>query len=62
MFMYLTQIKAVLFAIISATSYYRFLGSTPLEITWYLQSANQLCAHEITGVPGIDLACLATCS
>ena len=33
MFMYLTQVKAVLFAIISATSYYRFLGSTPFEIT-----------------------------
>ena len=31
--MYLTQVKAVLFAVISATSYYRFLGSTPFEIT-----------------------------
>ena len=31
--MYLTQVKAVLVAIISATSYYRFLGSTPFEIT-----------------------------
>jgi len=27
-FTYLTQVKAVLFAVISATSYYRFLGST----------------------------------
>ena len=32
MFMFLTQVKAVLFAIISATSYYWFLGSTPFEI------------------------------
>jgi len=63
MFMYLTQIKAVLFAIISAISYYRFLGSTPFEITHgiYSQQINYA-RHEITGVPQIDLACLATCS
>ena len=30
---YLTQVKAVLFTVISATSYYQFLGSTPFEIT-----------------------------
>ena len=33
MFLYLTQVKAVLFTVISATSYYWFLGSTPFEIT-----------------------------
>ena len=32
-FMYMTQVKVVLYAIISATSYYWFLGSTPFEIT-----------------------------
>ena len=32
-FLYLTQVKAVLFTVISATSYYQFLGSTPFEIT-----------------------------
>ena len=31
-FLYLTQVKEVLFTIISATSYYWFLGSTPIEI------------------------------
>jgi len=42
--MYLTQIKAVLFAIISAISYYRFLGSTPFEITHgiYSQQINYM--------------------
>ena len=30
MFMYLTQVKVVLFAVFSHTSYYQFLGSTPL--------------------------------
>jgi len=29
--MYLTQVQAVLFTVISATSYYQFLGSTPLK-------------------------------
>ena len=28
---YLTQVKAVLFAVISTTSYYRFLGSAPFK-------------------------------
>ena len=28
---YLTQVKAVLFAVISTTSYYWFLGSAPFE-------------------------------
>ena len=32
-FLYLIQVKAILFVVISATSYYRFLGSTPFEIT-----------------------------
>ena len=42
-FLYLTQVKAVLFAVISATSYYRFLGSTPFEIAHgiYGQQVNQ---------------------
>jgi len=31
-FLYLTQVKVVLFTVISATSYYRFLGSTPMEM------------------------------
>ena len=30
--MYLIQVQAVLYAVISATSYYRFCGSTPFEI------------------------------
>ena len=30
---YLTEVTVVLFAVVSATSYYRFLGSTPFEIT-----------------------------
>ena len=32
-FLYLIQVKAVLFAVTSNTSYYQFLGSTPFEIT-----------------------------
>ena len=32
-FLYLIQVKVVPFVIISATSYYQFLGSTPFEIT-----------------------------
>jgi len=32
MFLYLIQVQAVLYAIISATSYYRCSGSTPFEI------------------------------
>jgi len=41
-FMYMTQVKVVLFAIISATSYYRFLGSTPFEFACdiYVQQIN----------------------
>ena len=31
-FLYLIQVQAVLYAIISATSYYRFQGSTPFKI------------------------------
>jgi len=31
MFLYLTQVKAVLFTV---TSYHWFLGSTPFDITW----------------------------
>ena len=52
--MYQTQVKAVLFAVTSATSDYRFLGSTPFEVASGI--------NEITGVPGINLAYLATCS
>jgi len=45
-FMYLTQVKAVHFAVISATSYYRFLGSTSFEIACgiYGQKINYACA------------------
>ena len=32
-FLYLIQVQVVLYAIISVTSYYRFRGSTPFEIT-----------------------------
>jgi len=32
MFMYLIQVQAVLYAVISATSYYQFRGSTHFEI------------------------------
>ena len=32
MFLYLIQVQAVLYVVISATSYYRFCGSTPFEI------------------------------
>jgi len=32
MFLYLIQVKVFLFAVILATSYYQFLGSTPFEI------------------------------
>jgi len=32
MFLYLAQVKVVLFTVISANSYYWFLGSTPFEI------------------------------
>ena len=40
--MYLIQVKAVLFAITSATSYYWFLGFTPFEIACgiYCQQIN----------------------
>ena len=57
-FMYLTQVKAVLFAIISLLSV-SWLHPFQNRL-WYLWSANQLHARKITGIPGIDLACLAT--
>ena len=46
MFLYLTQVKVVLFAVVSATSYYRFLGSTPFKIARgiYGQQPNYTCA------------------
>jgi len=46
MFLYLTQFKAVLSAVNSATSYYRFLGSTPFKIARgiYGQQPNYTCA------------------
>ena len=31
-FLYLIQVQVVLYAVISASSYYRFRGSTPFEI------------------------------
>jgi len=59
-FLYLTQVKAVLFTVISATSYYQFLGSTPLEITcmWWLWSATLIhiimrkyrCTHYVKSI------------
>ena len=40
----ISEVKAVLFVIISATSYYRFLGSTPYEIACgiYSQPVNYM--------------------
>jgi len=55
-FLYLIQVQAVLYAIISATSYYQFLGSTPFKIargisTWpcYGQQLKN------TGIHGVNL-------
>ena len=33
MFLYLIQVQVILYAVISATSYYRFCASIPFEIT-----------------------------
>ena len=44
-FLYLTQVKAVLFAVIPATSYYRFLGSTPFKIARGIYSQQLNYAH-----------------
>jgi len=48
-FLYLIQVQAVLYAVLSATSYYRFLGSTPFEIAHgsYSQQCN-LYSHMYT--------------
>ena len=43
--MYLTQLKPVLFAVISTTSYYQFLGSTPFEIAHGIYSKQINYAH-----------------
>ena len=50
------QVQAVLYAVISATSYYQFRGSTPFEITRgsYGQQRNLYSHSENTG--GINLA------
>ena len=53
-FLYLTQVKAVLFSIISATSYCRFLGSTPSKIahgsyTQQLKYAKYRCLQNRSG-------------
>jgi len=49
MFLYLIQVQAVLYTGISATSYYRFCGSTPFEIAHgsYGQQCN-LYSHTYT--------------
>jgi len=62
-FLYLTQVKAVLFAVISATPYYRFLGSIPFSIARgiYGQQINYVHA-KIQAYAEYDLACLAMCS
>ena len=45
-FLYLIQVQAVLYAVISATTYYRFPGSTPFEIArGSYESATQLVLH-----------------
>jgi len=53
--LYLIQVQVVLYAIISATSYYWFCGFTPFEITrgTYGQQCNWY-SHE--NISGIDLA------
>ena len=64
MFMYLTQVKAALFVVISATSYFKFLGSTPFEITRgiYGQQINYAHTKSQAYSNGIYLVCLATWS
>jgi len=52
-FLYLIQVQVVLYAVISATSYYRFRGSTPFEIARG-SYATRTPMRENTG--GIDLA------
>ena len=44
-FMYLTEVKAVLFTIFSATSCFRFLGSTPFEIAYGIYGQQINYAH-----------------
>jgi len=44
-FSYLIQVGTVLFAVISATSYYCFLGSTPIKITCGIYSQQINHAH-----------------
>jgi len=56
----LTNLKAVLFAIISANSYYWFLGSTPFEITRGIYG-QQLNYTHVKILVCAELACL-TCS
>ena len=45
-FLYLTKVKVVLFTVISATSYYQFLGSTPLELARGIYSQQINYAHK----------------
>ena len=48
MFLYLTQVKPVLFNVISATSYHRFLGSTPFKkrhVVFTISNSTMYYAH-----------------
>jgi len=59
-FLYLIQVKAILFIVISATSYYQFLGSTPFEIVrGIIVSVGN--SSQNTGVCGINLAMTMRC-
>ena len=55
-FLYMIQVQAVLYAVISATSYYRFRGSTSFAIARgnYGEQCNSYSYMQNTG--GIDLA------
>jgi len=55
-FLYLIQVQAVLYAVISATSYYQFRGSTPFEIARGVMVSNATHTPIRTNTGGIDLA------
>jgi len=52
-FLYLVQVKAVLFSVISVSSYYCFLGSTTFKIAQSIQLI-----HKNAGIHRIDLAAM----
>ena len=56
MFPYLIQVQAVLYAVISATSYYQFCGSTPFKIALGVTVSNATHTPIRENAGGIDLA------